>query len=90
MLKPASWLAWTVEVIEPSLLLAVVPPLAFHCQATKGSFSALKAPELLCTVKPSVLKEASLPAWVYSAAVVSLPRNLVTPLVLSASWWPLS
>ena len=85
MLNPASVLACTVEVMFPSELLAVVPPLAFHCHATKGSPLALKAPDELSTVKPSVSKELNLLAKVVSAEESSLPRILSTPLVLSKS-----
>ena len=34
ILNPAVVLAWTVDAVLPSLLVDVVPPLAFHCQAT--------------------------------------------------------
>jgi len=46
-----------IVVKFPSSLLAVVPPLAFHCQATKLTLLLFDLPEPPCIVNPSLLKD---------------------------------
>ena len=76
--------ACTVLVIEPSVLLEVVPPFAFQFQAAKV-FELPLVPPSLPNEKPSESKEVNELANVYSA-LVSLEAILFkAPLVESNS-----
>ena len=55
--------------MSPSELLEVVPPFAFHNQATKVLALLFNPPELL-RVRPSLSKLANIPVDVPSASVV--------------------
>ena len=81
MLKPASEFTCTVEVIPvPSVLLEVVPPLAFQFQQTISSSFIAAAEE---TLKPSGSNLVK-PLEIVASALVPLEYNaLVTPRLLS-------